>query len=109
MLTVLWLVGNYPNVFDYDSYLADWKFAKLTPNWETWNVMSLFEATLKPYAELTDAMSMEKSVGICKLYPLLLKVQTKSERSVDNDELTVEQVANSLDIRRKIWEYMDCR
>lgn len=72
--------------------------------------MEFFEATLRPFAELTDAMSMERTVGICKLFPLLKKIQTYSQRPIDdNDELTEAQLAQALTIRGKIWDYMDKR
>lgn len=72
-------------------------------------MMCLFEAALEPYSSLTDAMSMEKKVGICELYPLLLKIQTYAQLPITNEDLTEGQLDLAIDIRNKIWDYMDKR
>lgn len=53
--------------------LADRKYQKLVPTWETVCAMEMFVETLKPFSAVTDSMSMEKTVGICSLLPLLEK------------------------------------
>ena len=91
------------------NFSADRKFCKLTPSWETWNVMATFELALAPYAALTDAMSMEKTVGICELYPLLLKIERYSQQAVTSEDLSQEELNLAAAIRKRIWEYMDKR
>lgn len=71
--------------------------------------MAQFTTILQPYSQLTDAMSMELKVGICELYPLLLKIQAFSDQPIEHDDLTEDQIKEAVEMRKKIWEYMDNR
>ena len=71
--------------------------------------MATLELALAPYAALTDAMSMEKTVGICELYPLLLKIERYSQQAVTSEDLSQEELNLAAAIRKRIWEYMDKR
>ena len=80
----------------------------MSPDWETICCMEMFVDTLKPFSTLTDAMSMEKSVSICSLYPLLLHIKDQCDAEISAD-INAELKAISKSIRASIWSYINDR
>ena len=64
--------------------------------------------TLKPFSALTDAMSMEKAVGVPSILPMLLKIKDECQREIAV-ELTDSLKETSKEIRCAIWSYIEDR
>lgn len=66
----------------------------------------MFVLTLMPFHALTDAMCMEKTVGVCSLYPLLEHIKQQCEAPVAGDLITEELAKTAKQIRTQIWDYI---
>ena len=86
----------------------DRKYAKLSPSWETQCCMEMFVETFQPFSQLTDALSMEKTVSICSVYPLLQHIKESCEKTIDADVSAPLLEASKL-MRASIWTYINER
>lgn len=85
---------------------TDKKYGKICPTWEHNCTMEMFVLTLMPFHALTDAMCMEKTVGVCSLYPLLEHIKQQCEAPVAGDLITEELAKTAKQIRTQIWDYI---